>query len=71
MADRDQNANVGAAGRRTVSDAIDNEFLSCWRWRAPCLAGRLWAGWIACAMVCGALRWRPHVLVAGGPGTGA
>ena len=46
------------------------EFLSCWRWRAPCLAGRLWAGWIACAMVCGALRWRPHVLVAGGPGTG-
>jgi putative DNA primase/helicase len=34
------------------------------------LSGRLLAGWVVSAAVCGALDWRPHIWVTGGPGTG-
>lgn len=32
--------------------------------------GRYLAGWIVCAIVSGTLKWRPHVFVTGGAGTG-
>lgn len=39
------------------------------RWAKP-ISGRLFAGWIVCAMVCGALRWRPSIWVTGSTGSG-
>lgn len=45
-------------------------FLEAWNWQSPALAPQLFAGFMACAMICGALDWRPHVLVSGGKGTG-
>lgn len=38
-------------------------------WEKPVNAILL-SGWIMCAVVCGALRWRPHVWITGGAGTG-
>lgn len=38
-------------------------------WEKPVNA-RLFAGWISCAIICGALDWRPHIWVTGGAGTG-
>lgn len=38
-------------------------------WEMPASAALL-AGWIVLAPLCGALRWRPHVWVTGGSGTG-
>lgn len=39
------------------------------RWEMPVFA-RFLIGWIVLAPVCGALDWRPHIWVTGGPGTG-
>lgn len=39
------------------------------RWQRP-ISGTLFAGWIVCAMVCGALRWRPSIYVTGSSGSG-
>lgn len=39
------------------------------RWTMPASAALL-PGWIALAPICGALRWRPHVWLTGGPGCG-
>ena len=39
------------------------------RWSKPGSAA-LAAGWAALAPLCGALRWRPHIWLAGGPGSG-
>jgi len=39
------------------------------RWRVPASAA-LVLGWCALAPVCGALRWRPHVWITGGAGSG-
>jgi putative DNA primase/helicase len=39
------------------------------RWVRP-ISGTLFAGWIVCAMVCGALRWRPSIWVTGASGSG-
>lgn len=39
------------------------------RWKSPSSAALL-AGWVALAPVCGALRWRPHVWLSGGAGSG-
>ena len=33
-------------------------------------AGKLLAGWCAIAPICGALGWRPHLYLTGGPGSG-
>lgn len=38
-------------------------------WDKP-VNGTLLAGWIVCAIVCGALKWRPHIWITGGAGTG-
>lgn len=34
------------------------------------LSGRLFAGWIVIATVCGVLKWRPHIWINGAPGSG-
>ena len=39
------------------------------RWETPASAEFL-LGWLVLAPVCGALDWRPHIWVTGGPGTG-
>lgn len=38
-------------------------------WEKP-VNGMLLSGWIVCAVVCGALRWRPHIWITGGAGSG-
>lgn len=39
-------------------------------WTNPDRDGRMLAGWIVCAMVCGALRWRPHLWITSEAGGG-
>ncbi len=39
------------------------------RWEKP-VYGKLLAGWIALAPICGALAWRPSIWITGGPGSG-
>ncbi len=38
-------------------------------WERP-INGRLLAGWLALAPICGALAWRPHIWISGAAGTG-
>ena len=45
------------------------EIASKLRWVRP-ISGTLFAGWIVCAMICGALRWRPSIWVTGASGSG-
>ena len=40
----------------TISEAM--------RWERP-ISARLFAGWVVCALVCGALRWRPSIWITG------
>lgn len=39
-------------------------------WTDQNLYGRLYAGWLAVAPICGALRWRPHIWITGNKGSG-
>jgi putative DNA primase/helicase len=39
------------------------------RWEKP-VYGKMLAGWIALAPICGALKWRPSIWIVGGPGSG-
>lgn len=39
------------------------------RWTKP-ISGTLFAGWIVCALVCGALKWRPSIWLTGSTGAG-
>ena len=39
------------------------------RWESP-VYGKLCAGWVFLAPICGALDWRPHIWVTGEPGSG-
>ena len=45
------------------------ETASIFRWSKPGSAALL-AGWVALAPLCGAIKWRPHVWINGGPGSG-
>ena len=45
------------------------EITSSLRWQKP-ISGTLFAGWIVCAMVCGALKWRPSIWTVGSSGSG-
>lgn len=45
------------------------ELTNALRWTKP-VAGTLLAGWIVCALVCGALRWRPSIWLTGSTGSG-
>ena len=46
------------------------DFIGTWAWAEPPEAPRVLLGWVGCAMVAGALKWRPHVWVCGSRGTG-
>jgi hypothetical protein len=46
------------------------ELLQRWAWKRGELDARLQLGWIGCALIGGALRWRPAVWATGGQGTG-
>lgn len=46
------------------------ELLQSWNWKRGDLDARLQLGWIGCAIIGGALRWRPAVWATGGQGTG-
>ena len=39
------------------------------RWEVP-MYGKLCAGWVFLAPICGALNWRPHIWITGEPGSG-
>lgn len=45
------------------------EVAGAFRWTKPASAALL-CGWIALAPICGALKWRPHIWLTGGAGTG-
>jgi putative DNA primase/helicase len=40
------------------------------KWEEGDISAKLMSGWIVCALVCGALEWRPHIWVTGGSGAG-
>lgn len=46
------------------------DLFKTWVWRRGDLDARLLLGWIAAAMIGGALKWRPVVWITGGAGTG-
>lgn len=55
----------------TVEDG--DELLSAfrtWGWEHPSVAPSLLLGWLGCSLVCGALRWRPHIWITGTKGSG-
>lgn len=45
------------------------DLANAFRWRNPG-SGAMLAGWCALAPVAGALRWRPHLWITGGTGSG-
>ena len=45
------------------------EIAKQFRWEMPASAA-LMCGWIALAPICGSLRWRPHIWITGGSGSG-
>ncbi|WP_428668067.1 hypothetical protein [Reyranella sp.] len=58
--------------RRDARAAIDRFYtlLQSWHWKRGELDARLQLGWIGCALIGGALKWRPAVWATGGQGTG-
>jgi len=60
----------GAQAATGADAAALMHFIDTWNWRRPDQAARLLVGWIAGAMICGALDWRPHVWVTGDKGSG-
>ena len=59
-----QGAPLTNAEARVIIDAA-----KLIKWEMPASAA-LFTGWIALAPICGALRWRPHIWVTGGAGSG-
>lgn len=62
---------------RPHPEAVDDEaavillkLLQQWRWARPDIDAYLMLGWIAAALIAGALDWRPHAWITGGSGTG-
>ena len=51
------------ATRRATSAQCEDllTVLDTWGWQHQKIAPKLIAGWLACALVCGALGWRPHL----------
>ncbi len=49
---------------QTIDPARVLAFLERFRWRNP-LSAKLLFGWLVIAVICGALRWRPHVFIYG------
>lgn len=58
----------GPVGGGFAADLL--ELLSTWAWRRPEIDPVLLLGWIGCAILGGALQWRPMLWLTGGAGTG-
>lgn len=54
-------SNAEAAQLTAITDMLT--------WERP-VNSRLFSGWLVCAAICGALKWRPHIWLTGGAGTG-
>jgi putative DNA primase/helicase len=68
----EQSRHLDGPGTEPLSDELAAKLLVIaerFRWEMPVFA-RFLIGWIVLAPVCGALDWRPHIWVTGGPGTG-
>ena len=44
--------------------------IQTWAWRDEDISPTLVIGWLACAFICGALGWRPHMWISGRRGSG-
>lgn len=67
--------DIGASGAppAPLTDAEGKAILECCRalaWEDPARDGSLLAGWIACAIIGGALDWRPHGWITSEAGSG-
>lgn len=65
-------ALTGPGDARPLTDAeasILSGLAARFRWDVEA-SGLLLAGWVALAPICGALRWRPHIWLTGGAGSG-
>lgn len=65
-------ARLGGPAKKPLSVAEARRVLDIakrFNWEMPASAALL-AGWIVLAPLCGALRWRPHIWLTGGTGTG-
>ena len=58
-----------AADRQAAAQRI-LAMLETWNWKRGRLDAQLMMGWLACAFIGGALRWRPYIFVAGDKGKG-
>ena len=60
------------ADQETAGDAAQEllELLSAWPWRRGRLDAALLLGWLGCALLGGALTWRPVIWITGAPGMG-
>jgi putative DNA primase/helicase len=47
-----------------------HKLIERFKWEDQGLSPRLMSGWIVCALVCGALDWRPAIWITGGSGAG-
>lgn len=63
-------ARIGTSGPASNSEAYGLiKICEALRWESP-VYGKLCAGWIFLAPICGALDWRPHIWITGEPGSG-
>lgn len=65
-------APLRIAREATIADDEAGQFvelLDSLNWEHP-ISAQLLAGWIVCAPICGALRWRPHIWLTGPAGSG-
>ena len=60
---------ISAPPLRTLDANMLIKISSQLRWERPVYA-KMFAGWIALAPICGALKWRPSIWITGGPGSG-
>ena len=58
-----------AFGEELPGQVLMKDLLT-WNWARPEIDARLMLGWTACAMVGGALRWRPYIFTTGDAGSG-
>lgn len=66
-------AKLPKAAEEAATDMISQDLLDLfrrWNWKNPEVMPVLLLGFIGCAMVCGALPWRPHIWINASSGSG-
>lgn len=66
---RESIREVFAEPLKSSQASVLYELIAGFQWEND-IDAKLMAGWIVCALVCGALDWRPHIWVTGGSGAG-